>query len=223
MGSEDGRACRRMPSLPARCSHIAMMVLRDTDQPDGIEWLEPGREMDGDPAVRAQSAARAARRARALGGDREDLRCLAFDADARFHAPPTEAARAPEAIGLELGRALLESCVPPLPYRGGRVDLATAVGRRFIATVYALAPEVFEGRRQVEMADLLGITDRAWREQIAAVELILENRHEREPRCRASQAGAENGPPADARVLPEAPRTIEVPKEADGPSCVPYP
>ena len=52
---------------------------------------------------------------------------------------------------------LVYMCVPPKTY--GQVRLGQATHRRFIATVWVVCPEVFEGMSQAEMGETLGMSE----------------------------------------------------------------
>jgi hypothetical protein len=124
--------------------------------------------MDLDREFKACVERQAARRARVLGGDRDDLRCVEFDQAAS--ASETAPAEMPS---VDLARAILFYCVPAMGKRLDARDLARNVGRRVVAVMYAARPDVFRGHTDKDLASALGVKDHAWREQISAVKRLL--------------------------------------------------
>lgn len=81
---------------------------------------------------------------------------------------------ADEQQGVEAFRRLLFLCLPPQTY--GQVRLGPAAQRRFIATVYVVAPEVFGGKSQGEMADMLGMREDQFKKDCRTVRATLAAR-----------------------------------------------
>ena len=76
--------------------------------------------------------------------------------------------------GADLFRRLVIQCMPPRTY--GELRRWEAGHRRMVALVFRIAPEVFEGMTERELAARLGIRERAFRDHLAEADKILERR-----------------------------------------------
>ena len=76
--------------------------------------------------------------------------------------------------GADLFRRLVIECLPVRTY--GEIRRSVAGHRRFVALVYRIAPEVFQGMTERELAARLGIKERAFRDQLAEADKILAHR-----------------------------------------------
>ncbi len=74
-------------------------------------------------------------------------------------------------------KRLIYLCVPPKTY--GQVRLGPAAYRRFIATIWIVTPEVFEGRTQEQMAEMCGMSLRAFKYTCANVNAAIASRKKR--------------------------------------------
>jgi hypothetical protein len=79
-----------------------------------------------------------------------------------------------ETRGVDAFRRLLFMCLPPKIY--GQVRLGLATQRKFIATVWVVSPEVFEGKTQIEMAAMLRMSRRGFIKACDEVRAAIENR-----------------------------------------------
>lgn len=74
----------------------------------------------------------------------------------------------------EAFKRLVFMCVPPKTY--GQSRIGPAAHRRFIAIVWVVCPEVYEGKSQADMAAMCGMSLRAFKYACQAVNATIAAR-----------------------------------------------